>query len=180
MPQLQAYYDEHASQARQHENSRHQITALVLAITGALVGIVTSVKLAANAWPAASALVVIGLAGYFAAAKYYERFRFHTSIMEAIRGEIERLMAGGVGVTPLSVLRHRGENWHYKNFVWPGWFRTRSNAQANAGSRIARARTHMFWELLHLAVVLLGVILLVMIAYNHGGSDSPADVTIIH
>jgi len=69
MPQLQAYYNEHAAQARQHETNRQQMTTLVIAINSVLVGLITYGKLSSRSWPAAAAIVIVGLLGYFAAAK---------------------------------------------------------------------------------------------------------------
>jgi hypothetical protein len=41
MEHLQHYYDEHAQQARQHEDQRERVTNIILSIAGVLIGLIT-------------------------------------------------------------------------------------------------------------------------------------------
>jgi hypothetical protein len=119
MDTLQSYYDEHAAQARNHEGQRERATNLILSIAGLLVGFVTFAKLSLWSLPAAICVVLLGIFGFVFAGKHYERFRYHTQIMEAIRLEIERVSNHHPKITPksLSDLRSDGEDNHYEVYL---------------------------------------------------------------
>src|SRR4051794_24461307 len=120
MSELQEYYNEHAAQARQHENDRERMTSIILSVAGVLVGLITFAKLSVGALPAALAIVALGIFGFLFAGKHYERFRFHTSIMAEIRDEIDRLrLAPNEAPRPLAELRDAGDARHYRTFTWP-------------------------------------------------------------
>jgi positive regulator of sigma E activity len=164
MDRLQSYYDEHAAQARQHEEQRERATNLILSIAGLLVGLITFAKLSLWSLPAAVCIALLGSFGFLFAGKHYERFRFHTEIMDAIRREIERV-SNDPESTPktLSALRDDGELRHYEEFTWPSFRGSRSKPQSKARSWIARQRLHVFWEFVHLLVVVIGIPLCVAI-----------------
>jgi xanthosine utilization system XapX-like protein len=179
MDTLQSYYDEHAAQARNHEEQRERATNLILSIAGLLVGLVTFAKLSLLSLPAAICIVLLGIFGFVFAGKHYERFRYHTQIMEAIRLEIERV-SDDPNIKPksLSDLRKDGEDNHYKNFTWPSFRGSRNASQATARSWIARQRLHVFWESVHLLVVVIGVALCLAIALNTKFSKEPKPVKV--
>ena len=56
-------YDEHANQARQHENQRAQMTTIILTIAGAVIGLITFVKIAFYTWPLSLLLIALGIYG---------------------------------------------------------------------------------------------------------------------
>jgi len=180
MDTLQSYYDEHAAHARNHEEQRERATNLILSIAGLLVGLVTFAKLSLLSLPAAICIVLLGIFGFVFAGKHYERFRYHTAIMEAIRLEIER-MSSDPKITPksLSELRSDGETNHYEKFTWPSFRGSRCASQATARSWIARQRLHVFWESVHVLVVVIGVALCLAIALNTKFEPSPVKVEIV-
>lgn len=182
MSQLEDYYKEHADQARQHEGQRERMTSIVLAVAGILVGLVTFSKLSFWSLPAAFTIVILGAYGFCFAGKHYERFRYHSSIMARIRCEMDRLsLQPNAPPTPLSKLRSDGEKDHYVSFKWPSFRGTRSGAQADAKSWIARQRLHVFWEAVHLLVVVLGLVLSAVVIAKaiHGSSEEPLKIRIV-
>jgi hypothetical protein len=176
---LQSYYDEHAAQARRHEEQRERVTNLMLSIAGLLVGLITFAKLSLWALPAAVCIVLLGAYGFLFAGKHYERFRFHTEILRAIRHEIERVSEQpDEKAKSLSDLRSEGEEKHYKDFVWPRFQGTKIKPQANARSWIARQRLHVFWEFVHLLVVAIGLALCVAIGLNPTFKEEPTPLKV--
>jgi hypothetical protein len=167
MSQLETYYNEHATHARQHEDHRERMTAIVLTFAGVLIGLVTFAGLSLTALPAAISLVVLGIFGLLASGKHYERFRMHTTVMETIRNEMDRV-ASDPGVEPksLSSLRIAGETKHYDEFSWPWASEATSDRQANAKAWIARRRTRFFWELIHVGVAVIGLAICSAIVYK--------------
>lgn len=154
----QAYYSEHAAQAKLHEEQRERITGIILTITSILIGLVTFAKLGLSALAASIPIVLLGLYGWLFAGKHYERFKFHTAVMHRIRREMDALHD-----TPqyrgasLETLRSEAEALHYQRFRWPGFGESLRPAQHSAGAWIARQRLHLFWEGIHLMVALIGV-----------------------
>lgn len=158
MDELKEYYNEHASQARQHEDQRERMTNIILSIAGVLIGLITFSELSIWSVPASISVIIIGFYGFLFAGKHYERFKFHTSIMKAIRDEIDRIALDKNAVqSTLQSLREKGESNHYKKFTWPRFSGTDSELQAGAKSWIARQRVHTFWELIHILVLIIGI-----------------------
>lgn len=170
-------YEEHAAQARKHEEQRERITALVLSIVTLLVGFITFAKLSMASSAASLLIVLLGIYGYFFAGKHYERFKLHTKIMRAMRRELDALTLneGHVGKS-VALLRDEAEAAHYREFVWPRFLGGRSAAQNTATSWVARQRLHVFWEAIHLIVVLIGVGLTFGILAKGCSPDQP-DIT---
>jgi hypothetical protein len=180
--ELETFYKDHSDQARQHEAQRERMTNLVLAITGVLVGLVTFSKLALWALPAALTVSALGIFGYCFAGKHYERYRYHASIMQAARDEMDRLAAApGTTPRPLSAIRSEGETKHYQKFTWPRLRGTGNPLQAQAKSWIARQRLHVFWEAVHILVAVIGVALSVAIGVKavSGSPEEPLKVRIV-
>jgi hypothetical protein len=160
MSDLDTYYNEHATQARQHEDYRERMTNILLVIAGVLVGLVTYGELALWTLPASFTLILLGAFGFFFAGKHYERFKYHTSIMKEIRDAMDQLATSpGRPPQPLATIRSNGEKNHYQAFSWPMFGGSGSAHQAAAKSWIARQRLHNFWEVLPLLVAFLGVAL---------------------
>jgi hypothetical protein len=164
MSELENYYNEHASQARQHEDQREHMTNILLAVAGVLIGLITHAELSLSSLPAAVALIVLGIFGFLFAGKHYERFKFHTEIMSAIRDDIDCVKQNPKSQPkPLKDLRSAGAKKHYEEFVWPTLSKTDSKKQANARSWIARQRLHVFWEAVHVLVAVIGLALSISI-----------------
>jgi hypothetical protein len=161
---LQSYYDDHAAQARQHEKQREVMTNVVLVVAGLLIGLVTLGNMSIWSLPAAMAVAALGAYGLLISGKHYERFNFHTSLMKAIRDEMNRV-AGTEGATPRSIceLYSQVERDHYFGFVWPKFRATRKKPQAIATSWVARQRMHMFWDSAHAGIAIIGLTLCLFI-----------------
>ncbi len=123
MERLRFYYQEHAEQARQHESQRERMTNIVLAIAGALIGVVTFAELALWSLPAALAIAALGIYGLLFAQKHYERNRYHVYILREIRKEMD--YASDIVPRPeglpekrtLEQIREAGVRSHYKKFT---------------------------------------------------------------
>ena len=181
MVNLQGYYDEHSTQARQHEGQREAMTNIILGVTGLLVGLVTFGDFSPWALPAALTVLALGVYGFFFSGKHYERFKFHTTIMKKIRAEMDRL-EGTPDAKPraLADLRDEGEKDHYAEFVWPKLRGTASPRQAGATSWIARQRLHVFWEGIHLLIAVLGLALCVTIAAKKAWAPTASEPLKVH
>jgi hypothetical protein len=179
---LQSYYDDHASQARQHEGQRERVTNIVLSIAGLLIGLVTFANLQLWSLIAAGSIILLGIYGFLFSGKHYERFKFHTAVLQAFRKEIERAHNDPeYGKVSLSSLRASATEKHYREFVWPKFSGTNDKAQAAATSWIARQRLHVFWEAVHLLIVGIGLALCIAILLKHvlEGPDKPTRIEII-
>ena len=166
---LHLFFEEHATQARRHEELREKATTVVLTLTGALIGLITYSKLAIWSWPAAALVTVLGLYGLLFSAKHYERARMHTEIVRHIREEIDN---GENSVLSLSDLTRNGRNDHYDKFRWPV-LSADDDAQSNAKSRIARLRLNIFWDGIHVVVLMIGIGLTTAILSKSNESKEP-------
>ena len=166
-------YEEHANQARQHENQRAQMTTIILALASVVITVITLAKLALYTIPMSLVLVCIGGYGWLFALKHYERNRMHTTIMSVFRDAIDtELGAGRTGGSAsntkksLKELRTCGEKKHYKNY--PKRLKEQpsnseeKDARDMARSWVARVGLWKFWAAPHIAVLCIGLLLLVL------------------
>jgi hypothetical protein len=171
------YYEEHALQARRHEEQREKATAIVLTIAGFLIGFVTFAKLSRSALPAAISIILLGIYGYLFAWKHYERSRMHTAVLRRVRTEMEKMIDGrNPNPRTLTQLREEAEDAHNKEFVW-----TIGGKASKARSWITRTRLHSFWEAIHVGVVILGIGLCFAILTKKpdDNSDPPTKIAIV-
>jgi hypothetical protein len=199
MSELLNYYNEHASQARQHEDHRERMTNIILSINGVLIGLITFSNLSLWSVCASGSIVLLGIYGFFFAGKHYERFKFHTSIMGAIRSEIDRLyLDPHAKKRALWELRDEGASNHFKNFTWHVYRREKDKdgkgkagrdlarpkivKQYQARSWIARQRVHVFWEFIHILMILIGLALTstILIKNNRDSSEKPLRIEIVN
>jgi ATP/ADP translocase len=167
-------YEEHAEQARKHEEQRERITGLVLSIVSILIGFITFAKLSIVSLAVSIPIIMLGAYGYFFAGKHYERFKLHTKIMRAMRHELDALsMNDNHTGKSIAVLREEAEAKHYREFIWPTFSGGRSAAQNNATSWIARQRLHVFWEAIHLMIIVIGICLTISIVAKQFIADEP-------
>lgn len=163
MEELKNYYNEHAAQARQHENQRERMTNIILSICGVLIGLATFGELSIWTLTASISIIILGCFGFAFAGKHYERTKFHNAIMSEIRKEIDKISIDkNAKRKSLSAIRKAGAKKHYSKFVWINIFtRNRKKKQANLKHKsiIARFRVHHFWESLHLIIIILGMCL---------------------
>ncbi len=176
------YYNEHAAQARAHEEQREKMTNIILSIAGVLIGFVTFANFSIWSITASLSISLLGVYGYFFSRKHYERNRMHVQILRQVRKELDKVENDpNVNVIETKYLRKIGEHYHYKTFgqktgktdQGPDQFVLDYLLQkgedpfvysrANSRSWIARSRTYRFWEGLHLLIILLGIVLSVSI-----------------
>ncbi|HTG33085.1 MAG TPA: hypothetical protein VLB76_09155 [Thermoanaerobaculia bacterium] len=148
------FYTEHANQARQHEDQRERMTALLVALAGIIVGFLTQDKIGREFRLLASGvLIVLGIFGWLFSLKHYERNRYHSAILGSIRDEVDDEIAnpGRVGALNLMAVRARGEGMHYQNY--PEGPRL---VQTQANNWIAKHRTYFYWSTVPLLVAVIG------------------------
>ena len=136
------------------------MTTIILTIAGAVIGLITFVKIAFYTWPLSLLLIALGIYGWLFSRKQYERNRFHTEIMSEFRDEFDNeLRSAGKPSTQstprISDLRTAGEKKHYDNFP-----RSKKGVQKSAKSKLARSSLAGFWASLHLVISMIGLLLL--------------------
>jgi hypothetical protein len=150
---LWRYYEEHAAQARQHEDLRATVTSILVGFAAALVGFAGIGGLEPSDAPAGVLIIVLGVLGALLSLKHYERNRFHVRVLGTVRGEITRLRSDPQRA-PLSTetLRDQASEEHGKEFS----LRRRSMRQ---GSWLARMSLFQLWLALPLAVAAVGALI---------------------
>jgi len=143
------YYEENATQARQHENLRATASSVLVGFAAALVGLVGVDGMAEDDIPAAVLVIGIGVLGALLSLKHYERNRMHSAILKVARSQIDRLRGrGSKAPESLSNVRKTGvsehESQHSRILVW--------------------MPAHSLWAALHLFVAGVGVLLVVLAA----------------
>lgn len=201
MAELENFYNEHATQARQHEDHRERMTNIILSIDGVLVGLITFSQLSIWSIFPSACIIILGFYGFLFAGKHYERFKFHTSIMGAIRNEIDQLYLNPQKEKrSLASLRDEGSSNHFRKFTWPTLIRKKKSdnqdtekkesnvpetptivTQGQATSWIARQGAHVFWETIHLLMILIGFGLMTAISIKniHTTPDKPLQIEIV-
>jgi hypothetical protein len=154
---LWKFYEEHGSHARAHEDQRERMTGLLITIAGVLIAFFGAKEASlAVQLTGAALLVVLGVYGYCFSLKHYERNRFHTKIMGAIRSEIDLALATPEhSTTSLTDLRASGEKKHYDQFPKEDL----NDPRRLAKSMLARSRLNRYWAWVPLFVALVGVCL---------------------
>lgn len=135
-----AYWSEHRLQFRQSENQRATMTNFILVVTAGLSGLIIQQKLARFTLPLSILIVLIGLYGALAAAKYHERATYHLSQARALTDTLK----------DMNVL---AENPNLEG---------KRQAHYNTYPRLHRIRLHWLWTGLHLAVAMYGIVLAVV------------------
>jgi hypothetical protein len=84
---LQLYAEERA-QARQSEDQRAALTNIIIVLVGAGLAFMSQLKLEREALPLSIGMMVIGIFGALACAKYFERWYRHWSRAYAFRAQL--------------------------------------------------------------------------------------------
>jgi hypothetical protein len=118
IPNLWRYYEEHAAQARQHENLRATVTSILSGIAAAVIAIAGVGGLDDSDILAGMMVVAVGILGGALSLKHYERNRLHNRILGTIRDEITALDQDPERA-PMSTddLRDIGEREHRAKFT---------------------------------------------------------------
>jgi hypothetical protein len=127
---LWRFYDEHASQARQHETLRANVTSTLAAIAAAIVALAGVGGLSRADVPAGLVVVLFGALGIALSLKHYEHNRLHTKIMHEIRTHIDSAVGPDAQPSQSTVrIREAGKTKHNATFrVW-----RRENREQRAG-----------------------------------------------
>lgn len=154
---LKSMYEEHVAQARHHEVERERMTALIVAVAAALVGVISHESLAPRTLLLSLLLIPLGVFGKRFSAKHYERNRFHTTIASHFRDAMDSYLTNQQMPIParaLGTIRDQGESAHNNGFSLGG-------KRSIAKSSIANWRLYQFWNRLHVTVAILGAVLVV-------------------
>jgi hypothetical protein len=155
---LWRYYDEHATQARQHETLRASVTSTLAAISAAVVGLAGIGGFNSADVPAGLVVILISALGVALSLKHHERNRLHYRLLKEIREEIDKASQGTQSIRSTGDVRQVAENDHNSNFsVW-----RRRLAPQLAGSQIVRARLHLLWACLPLGIGVVGVLIVAL------------------
>jgi hypothetical protein len=136
-----AYWKEHREQLRQSESQRAVLTNYILVIVAAVSGFIVQQRFAPRTLPLSVMVIVIGLYGALASAKYHERAEYHLSQARALT---RSLVDSGV-LTDHQALLDDYRQKHYQRYP-----------------RLHRVRLYRLWTGLHLGVSCYGVMLLII------------------
>jgi len=138
---LLAYWKEHREQLRQSETQRSVLTNFVLVIVAGISGLIVQQRFDLETLPLSVLVVILGLYGALAAAKYHERADYHLSQARALT---RVLRDSGALADSRDVLAEYRENHQAK---YP---------------RLHRFRLNWLWTGLHLGIAVYGVVLVVV------------------
>ena len=136
-----AYWQEHREQLRQSENQRAVLTNYVLVITAAISGFIVQQHFAARTLPLSVLIIVIGVYGAVAVAKYHERADYHLLQARALTRVL--VQAGALADQATLLEEYRQE--HYRKY-----------------QRLHRLRLNRLWTGLHLGIAAYGIVLVVL------------------
>jgi hypothetical protein len=134
-----AYWSEHREQLRQSETQRATLTNYVLIIASALGGFIVQQRFANSTIPLSVLIVVIGLYGAGASAKYHERADYHLSQARALTRALKDL---GLLVASDALIKQYRDA-HYASYP-----------------RLHRLRLYRLWTGLNLGVAGYGLVFL--------------------
>lgn len=136
-----AYWREHREQLRQSEDQRAALTNYMLVITAAISGFIVQQHFAPRTLPLSFLIIVIGLYGAAAAAKYHERADYHLLQARALTRVLVGTGALGDHDAVLEEFRQQ-HNRHYPHLY--------------------RLRLNRLWTGLHLGVAGYGIVLAII------------------
>ena len=136
-----AYWREHREQLRQSENQRAVLTNYMLVITAAISGLVVQQHFALRTLPLSFLIIIIGLYGAVAAAKYHERADYHLLQARALTQVM--VEAGALAGHDTLLAEYRQQ--HYREYP-----------------RLHRLRLNWLWTGLHLGIAVYGVVLVII------------------
>ena len=137
-----AYWAEHRAQLRQSESQRAVLTNYALALAAALSGLVVQQRFRIPTLPLSVLVVLIGLYGALAAAKYHERANYHLSQARALT---RALVQSGDLPDNEALLEQ-----------------VPRRARPQVPVAVPGVRLHWLWTGLHLGVAAYGLVLVVL------------------
>ena len=168
------FYDEHATQARQHETLRATVTGTLAAIAAAVVTLSGIGGLSMADIPAGAVLIVVGALGVALNVKHFERNRWHAEVMWTVQQEIERIR-----LWPERRARPMSELWEAAKVSHADKFTTRKRRRRNSRSRgghseremeysdireprWVRMRLFALWVGLSVGIILVGLLVITL------------------
>lgn len=136
-----AYWQEHREQFRQSENQRAVLTNYVLVIAAAVSGLVVQQDFRLRTLPLSILIIVIGLYGAVAVAKYHERADYHLFQARALT----RVLVDTGGLADHDAALEDARQAHYRKYP-----------------RLQRLRRNRLWTGLHIGVAAYGAVLVVI------------------
>lgn len=134
------FHNSHVATAQHYESQRGTVTTMLLAISTALVGLVTfDNRVDRSDVPATIFLIALGCFGALFAPKHHERYRAHIERAKEYRDALDASLDGA----PIKAIKDRADARHAGNF---GFLR--------------RIKGAYWWVMLNLVVTLLGLFLL--------------------
>ncbi|MBM2623097.1 hypothetical protein JIG36_47115 [Actinoplanes sp. LDG1-06] len=156
---LWQFYEEHATQARQHESLRATVTGTLAAIAGAITALAGVGGLSVADVPAGAAVVIISGLGVVLSLKHFERNRFHVQVMKQVQREIERVRDSiNASPRPLSELWNAAKRTHREDFAIKVW----KKKDDPSGSVWIDTRLYILWAGLPLGIAVVGVLVIVL------------------
>jgi hypothetical protein len=144
---LLAMYNEQCTQARHYESQRSTVSGFLVAISAAMIGLITyDQHITRSDLPAAIFLFVLGVFGMVSSVRHYERSLRHGKRAQEYRKKLNAL------IQDAEILK------------------LREDADRETKSRFSKfyylpyVRLHHIWHVLHLAIALLGFMLIAMSA----------------
>jgi hypothetical protein len=153
------FYDEHAAQARQHENLRPTVTGTLAAIAAAVTALAGVGGLTVADVPAGLVVIIVAGLGVALSLKHFERNRFHAVVMWHVQREIQRLRR-----EPLASPRQASELWeaaktaHREGFA--AWRKT--DDQRLGKSPWVRIRLYFLWVGLPFGIAAVGLVIVIL------------------
>lgn len=140
---LLAFWKEHREQLRQSETQRSVLTNFVLVIVAGISGLIVQQRYTLGTLPLSFLIIVLGLYGALAAAKYHERANYHLSQARALT----RALTDSGALPDNRKLLAEYRDTHYATYPRLSWF-----------------RLHWLWTGLHLGIAVYGLILVIVTA----------------
>lgn len=136
-----AYWNENRAQFRQSESQRAVLTNYVLAIAAAISGLVVQQHFRLLTLPLSIMVVLIGLYGALAAAKYHERANYHLTQARALT----QVLVQSGDIPDNRAVLSQARTKHSEEYP-----------------RLYRLRLHWLWTGLHLGIAAYGLVLIVL------------------
>jgi hypothetical protein len=133
---LIASIQENWNQARHCEDQRATITNLVLTVASLIHAALTISGFNDQTLPLTIFLMILGIYGYLASAKLYERNRYHVKGANALYAQLEQLLPNAHVIQTLLTVKQ----------------------EHDIAFRMAKIRLNHIWSFLHLLIALLGLV----------------------
>ena len=158
---LWRFYEEHAAQARQHEDLRGTVTSILTAIAAAVVGPSGLGGLDNSDIPAGLVVVILSGVGVALSIKHYERNRFHSAVLAEARRDIDRLQQGNrAGARSTNEIRDQAKADHEKRFSILA--RSKPRKRQSLSPWPSKVRLHLLWLGLPLGIGIIGCAMVVV------------------